>query len=117
MRRQYGLDGPFTWVVESEPGVAVGTPWNRRPVSVPGDADFPEGVVGSHGHAPRHGGQPVFIANGPAFVGGLDLGRRSILEEAPTFAAVLGLDLPDAPLPAMADVLVSTSSDPRGVHA
>lgn len=116
-RSQYGLDGPFDWVVESEPGVAVGTPWTRRPVSVPGDPDFPDGVVGSHGHAPRHGGQPVFIATGPAFAKGLDLGRRSMLEEAPTFAAVLGIDLPDAQRPAMADVLVVPADRPEASHA
>lgn len=103
-RRDYGLDGPFEWVVESEPGVIVGMLWNRRPVVVRGEADYP-GPVGAHGHAPRHGGQPVFIATGPAFRPGVDLGRRSMLDEAPTFAAVLGLELPDAEGAVLQDVL------------
>ncbi|WP_147915769.1 alkaline phosphatase family protein [Ruania zhangjianzhongii] len=104
-RRDYGLDGPFEWVVESEPGVIVGMLWNRRPVLVRGEADYPA-PVGAHGHAPRYGGQPVFIATGPAFRPDVDLGRRSMLDEAPTFAAVLGLALPDAEGAVLHDVLV-----------
>lgn len=104
-RDAFGLDGPFEWVVESDPGVSVGASWTRRPVMAQGDADFPHGR-GSHGHMPTEGGQPLFIATGPAFKAGLDLGRRSMLAEAPTFAAVLGASLPHATEPAMADVLV-----------
>ena len=103
-RNAYGLDGPFSWVVETEPGVAVGTSWDAPPVLVAGDEGFTAGR-GGHGHAPQHGGQPVFIANGPAFIPGLNLGRRSMLEEAPTFAAVLGVDLPTAHRSAITDVL------------
>lgn len=93
--RDYGLEGPFDYVVESEPGVIVGMLWNRRPVVLRGDDDFPA-YLGNHGHAPRHGGQPVFIAAGPDFTPGADAGRRSMLDEAPTFAALLGLELPAA---------------------
>lgn len=103
-RRMYGLDGPFEFVVESEPGVAVGTQWDRPPIMVRGDVGFPSGV-GAHGHAPRHGGQPLFIATGPAFVPGLDLGRRSMLDEGPTLAAVLDVELPYAEGAPMSDVL------------
>lgn len=104
-REAFGLDGPFEWVVESDPGVSVGASWTRRPVMAHGDADFPHGR-GSHGHMPAHGGQPLFIAAGPAFRPGVDLGRRSMLAEAPTFAAVLGVSLPDATEQPMTDLLV-----------
>lgn len=93
--RAHGLDGPFDYVVESEPGVVVGMLWDRRPVVRRGDDDFPP-VLGNHGHAPRHGGQPLFVATGPDIAPGIDLGRRSMLDEAPTFAALLGVDLPHA---------------------
>jgi len=111
-RRVYGLDGPFDFVVESEPGVAVGTQWDRPPVLVRGDAHFPPGV-GSHGHAPRHGGQPVFIVTGPDFHPGLMLGRRSMLDEAPTFAAVLEVKMPFAEGAAMFDVLKTVGGPDR----
>ncbi|MFD1718868.1 alkaline phosphatase family protein [Georgenia deserti] len=107
-RRDYGLDGPFEWVVESEPGVVVGMLWDRPEILVKGEPDYPP-PVGAHGHAPRHGGQPVFIATGPAFLPGLELGRRSMLDEAPTFAEVLGLDLPDAEGVAMSDALAAVT--------
>ncbi|EWS79588.1 hypothetical protein BF93_12890 [Brachybacterium phenoliresistens] len=103
-RRDYGLDGPFAWVVESEPGVIVGQAWDRRPVVRRGDEDFPA-LKGAHGHAPRHGGQPVLIAAGPAFESGADLGRRSMLDIAPTLARVLGLELPDAEGAVLAELL------------
>ena len=91
----YGLDGPFDYVVESEPGVIVGMLLDRRPVVRRGDDDFPA-YLGNHGHAPRHGGQPVFIGTGPDFAPGADAGRRGMLDEAPTFAALLGVELPAA---------------------
>ncbi|ACQ79782.1 type I phosphodiesterase/nucleotide pyrophosphatase [Beutenbergia cavernae DSM 12333] len=52
---RYGLDGPFAYVVESEPGVLVGRDWTSRPVVRREDADF-AGYLGNHGHAPQHGG-------------------------------------------------------------
>ena len=100
----YGLGGPFDYVVESEPGVLVGMDWNQRCIVHVGDDDF-TGYLGNHGHAPWHGAQPVFIANGPDFEPGTDAGRRSILDEAPTFAAVLGLELPHAEGTAMTELL------------
>lgn len=101
----YGLAGPFEFVVESEPGVLLGADWKQRPVVLVEDSDF-SGYLGNHGHAPQHGAQPVFIANGPDFQPGTHAGRRSILDEAPTFAAVLGLELPEAEGVAMTGLLV-----------
>lgn len=92
-RRLYGLDGPFTWIVESHPGVIVGGALDRRVIVRRGDPDF-GGNLGNHGHNPGQGNQPVFYATGPAFIPGADAGRRPVLDEAPTFARVLGVDLP-----------------------
>lgn len=104
--RDYGLDGPFEWVVESEPGVIVGMLWDRRPVVRRGDDDFPA-LLGSHGHAPRHGGQPVFIATGPDIRPGVDVGRRSMLDEASTFAHLLGIELAAAEGSVIEEVLAA----------
>ncbi|QOR72405.1 alkaline phosphatase family protein [Ruania alkalisoli] len=107
--RDYGLDGPFEWVVESEPGVIVGMLWDRRTVVRAGDEDFPA-LKGSHGHAPRHGGQPVFIGSGPAFTPGADAGRRNMLDEAATFAHLLGLELPDCEGEVVTEMLVPVAA-------
>lgn len=106
-QQKWGLSGPFSWVVESEPGVIVGMQWDRRAVVRREDEDF-QGYLGNHGHAPQYGGQPVFIASGPDIAEGVDLGRRSILDEAPTFARLLGVELPDAEGVAMSGLLCDT---------
>ena len=104
-RKRYGLDGPFSWVVESEPGVIVGGALDRRVVVRRQDEDF-RGYLGNHGHHPTQGNQPVFFAKGPAFVPEADGGRRQIIEEAPTFAKVIGVELPTATGTAMNDLLI-----------
>lgn len=107
--REYGLGGPFTWVVESEPGVALSSAWTgSRVVQRRGEPDFPA-YASSHGHEPRHGGQPVLIATGPDIVPGLDLGRRTMLDEAPTLAALLGVELRQAEGEAMTELLRTAS--------
>lgn len=111
---EYGLAGPFGYVVESEPGVIVGGALDRRVVVRKGEEDF-RGYLGNHGHAPRHGDQPVFLATGPAFRPGVDAGRRSMLDEAPTFAAVLGLELPHAEGRVIAEVLTDVVAASRRV--
>lgn len=104
-RKRYGLDGPFSWVVESEPGVIVGGALDRRVVVRRQDEDF-RGYLGNHGHHPTQGNQPVFFAKGPAFVPEADGGRRQVIAEAPTFAKVIGVELPTATGTAMNDLLI-----------
>lgn len=104
-RRRHGLDGPFTWIVESEPGVIVGGALDRRIVVRRQDPDF-RGNLGNHGHNPGQGNQPVFFGTGPAFAPDVDAGRRLILDEAPTFAKILGVELPTAQGTAMDELLV-----------
>lgn len=103
-RAAFGLDGPFEWVLETEPGVAVSTSWKTAPAVGSEDPEFTAGR-GAHGHFPSYGGQPLLIATGPSFRPSLDLGRRSVLSEAPTFAAVLGVDMPHAVEPALSELL------------
>ncbi|MDN6198404.1 alkaline phosphatase family protein [Corynebacterium flavescens] len=103
-RELHGLDGPFSWIVESEPGVIVGGALDRRVVVRRQDEDF-RGYLGNHGHHPTQGNQPVFFAKGPAFLPEEDGGRREMIEEAATFAKVLGVELPTAVGSAMSDLL------------
>ena len=56
-----------------------------------------EGYVrASHGHHPTVGPQPVFLAYGPDVKPGVVLETGLVIDEAPTFARMLGLELPDA---------------------
>ncbi|MEE8867563.1 MAG: ectonucleotide pyrophosphatase/phosphodiesterase [Acidipropionibacterium acidipropionici] len=111
-RESFGLDGPFDYVVESDPGVIVGGALDRRVIVRRGDPDF-GGTLGNHGHHPGAGDQPVFFATGPDFVSGADAGRHSMIDEAATFAAVLGVDLPSCEGTAMSELLATGESAGR----
>ena len=50
----------------------------------------------THGYMPDYGPQPVFVAKGPAIREGVELGRGRVIDEAPTFAKIIGQTLPQA---------------------
>ena len=54
---------------------------------------------------PDYGPQPVFVAKGPNVKENLALGRGNVVDEAPTFAALLGLDMPQAEGKPMTEIL------------
>lgn len=59
--------------------------------------DIGEHQKATHGYHPgRRDYQTVFMAAGPDIVPGIDIGEMSLLDEGPTMAALMGLELPDA---------------------
>ena len=50
----------------------------------------------THGYRPEKGPQPVFLATGPAFKKDLVIPFAYTIDEAPTFARILGESLPQA---------------------
>ena len=89
------LDGDFEFVLESD-GYTSFSDSCRRPLVPPMDlSDFRFGRA-THGYFPSAGPQPVFLAKGPHIVPGAKAGRHVVVDEAPTYAALLGIDLPDA---------------------
>ena len=46
-----------------------------------------------HGHLPHKGPQPVFVGMGPSFKKGVVIPEGNILNHAPTFAKILGIEL------------------------
>ena len=67
-----------------------------RPVVKEQDfTDFRYGRA-SHGYLPELGPQPVFLAKGPSFKENVTIPRRPIVDEAPTYAKILGVSLPEA---------------------
>lgn len=83
-KQRYGLDGPFSFVVEGD-----------------GHSEFVDDVLAvaahpyksprsGHGHLPSLGHQPPLLCVGPAFKSQIRLSRGSILDVAPLAAAVLG---------------------------
>ena len=45
---------------------------------------------------PEKGPQPIFVVKGPDFVESVVVENAELVDEAPTYAEILGVDLPDA---------------------
>lgn len=92
---RYGLSGPFDFVVESSLPIAFGeypagdTLWRS---CQPGDKKT---GVATHGGSPAREEVTTFFAAGPDVRPGTVHGSRSMVDEAPTMAAMLGLTMPD----------------------
>ena len=89
-KKQYGLYGDFSFVLESDESTLFTSKWTE-PLFSPA-----EGVKASHGHDPSVGPQPVFLGYGPSFRKGVVLPEGKLIDEAPTYARILSLNLPDA---------------------
>ena len=89
------LDGDFSFVLESD-GYTSFSDSCKRPLIAPVDlTDFRFGKA-THGYHPDKGPQPTLVAKGPHIKAGVEIERRPIVDEAPTYARLLGVSLPDA---------------------
>lgn len=95
VKEKYGLDGDFSFVIESDGYTSFSDGCTRPVVKEQDFTDFRYGRA-THGYLPELGPQPVFLAKGPSFRENITLPVRRILDEAPTYAELLGLSLPDA---------------------
>lgn len=104
VKERYGLYGPFSFLAETDGYSAFADSW-EEPVLNPIDlTDYRLGKA-THGYQPEKGPQPVFLGRGPAFRAGARLERGEIINEAPTFAKILGAELPDAEGICMSELL------------
>ncbi len=102
--RELHLDGDFEFVLETD-GYTSFSDSCRRPLVPPMDlSDFRFGRA-THGYYPSAGPQPVFLAKGPHIKPGAKAPRHDIVDEAPTYAAVLGVGMPDAEGKAIEEML------------
>ena len=93
--RDYGLDGDFAFIVETDGYTAFADAW-KEPITNPRDySDYRLGNA-THGYEPEKGPQPVLVARGPAFREDVTISNANIIDEAPTFARVMGAEMPHA---------------------
>jgi len=92
-QEHYG--GDFSFVVETDGYTSFGDAFVRPLVRTYDLSDYRFGRA-THGYLPDKGPQPVFMAKGPDIQEGVTLERGHIIDEALTFAKILGIDLPDA---------------------
>jgi len=93
-RQTYHVEGPFDFILESKLPISFGeqltgdTIWGSR---VPGDHKI---GAATHGGSPTREEITAFIACGPDIQKGVVVERRSMVDEAPTMARMLGFDMP-----------------------
>lgn len=91
-REKYHLGGDFAFVLETD-GFTSFRDSAVRPMMTTYDlSDYRYGKA-THGHVPEFGPQPIFSAKGPAFRENVTIETANLVDEAPTFAKVLGMEL------------------------
>lgn len=101
----YGLGGDFSFVLETDGFTSFNEAVVRPAVRKVDISDYRYGHS-THGHMPEKGPQPPFMAMGPSFKKGAVVESGDILNHAPTFAKVLGINLPEARGRAVDEILV-----------
>ncbi|MDR2617867.1 MAG: ectonucleotide pyrophosphatase/phosphodiesterase [Treponema sp.] len=104
IRAQEGLGGSFSFVLETDGYTSFGDDWKRPIVKNFDASDYRYGRA-THGYLPDKGPQPLLAARGPGIRDGVVLEKGRIIDEAPTYAKLLGLELPDAEGEAIGEIL------------
>lgn len=91
---KYHLGGEFSFVIESDDYTSFGESVTAPLVESFGDTDYRYGRA-SHGYIPKKGPQPIFMAKGPDFAENVVIENGRLIDEAPTYAKILGVELPD----------------------
>lgn len=103
-RREWHLAGDFEYVLEGTRDTSFGPHCTGPVILTPDNSDYKFSVA-SHGHLPHKGPQPVFMIAGPGIREGVVFRRRRIIDEAPTFAKLMGFSMPQAKGEAIVEIL------------
>ena len=104
LRREEGIYGDFSFMLETD-GYTSFSNACVRPLVRPADNSDYKSCRATHGYHPEKGPQPTLLACGPHIRPGVVLERRPIVDEAPTYARILGVELPEAEGKAMEEIL------------
>ncbi len=99
------LDGPFDYVIEGRPGTSFGN-LCKEPMIMGTDSSDYKISVSAHGHMPTKGPWPTFFISGPQIKQGVVLEEGHLIDHAPTWLAVLGIDMPTAQGRAIKELIV-----------
>lgn len=88
------LSGPFAFVLETDGYTSFSNDWQRPLVKILDNQNYRFGRA-THGHLPHKGPQPTMFAFGPHIQPGVVLEEARLVDEAPTFAKVLGIEMKD----------------------
>ncbi len=93
VKERYGLDGGFSFVIETDGYTAFAEEIKRPAVTELDTSDYRFGKA-THGHMPEKGPQPTFFGMGPSFKTGACVKNCHVIDHASTFAKILGIDFP-----------------------
>lgn len=108
-KEQFHLEGKFEFVIETDGYTTFGDSWLRPIVGGLTDEElFTAYKYGraTHGHMPKKGPQPTVVFKGPHFAKGVTIENGVIVDQAPTYAKLLGFELPDADGKAIESLIV-----------
>ena len=91
-QREEHLAGGFSFVLESDGFSAFTNEWCRPYVRNLDVSDYRFGRA-THGHLPEKGPQPTLFGFGPSLKPGAALEHARLVDQAPTFAHILGLEM------------------------
>lgn len=91
-REKYHLGGDFAYVVEGSSGTTFSNAWTRPLIRPLDNRNYRFGRA-THGHLPEKGPQPTLVAFGPDFAPGTVLSHAELVDEAPTVAHALGIEM------------------------
>ncbi len=95
IRAREHMGGDFIFALETDGVTTFGEAVTRPMVRMLDFSDYRYGRA-THGHLPDKGIQPIFSAKGPAFRENVTIETANLVDEAPTYAKVLGVELRDA---------------------
>lgn len=98
------LDGDFSFVVETDGFTSFGDDW-QGPLAVTNVDGAHCKLGGNHGFHPDKGPRPPFIGYGPNFISGVHMSNAELVDGAPTYAKLLGVELSDADGKALENLL------------
>ena len=101
---EYHLTGPFEYAIEGRLGTAFGNNCTGE-IFCPTDNSDYKLSVSAHGHLPEKGPQPIFFGAGPDIRSGVIIENGNFVDEAPTYAALLGIEMPWAQGKAIRELL------------
>lgn len=103
-RREEHFGGPFSFVLETDGYTSFGDYYDRPLVRGLTNSDYRFGSA-THGYLPSKGPQPMILAKGPDIRSGALANGSHIVNEAPTYAKILGVELPGSDGKAIEEIL------------
>ena len=95
LMEKYGLKGDFSFILETDNDTGYTSELQGEIFAHTSDRDYRESVS-SHGHSPEKGVQPCLIVRNPFRADKVVLEHGQIIDQAPTFAAMMGAAMPQA---------------------